>query len=413
MFFKVTPSEEVFSILDNFPRMDEEEIPIEDAYQRVISTDIIAPCDLPDFSRSTMDGFAVNSRDTFGATEGLPSLLEVVGEVPMGYAPKFELRDGQCAKIWTGGMLPKGADSVVMIEHTSMIDESTVEVYKSVAPLENVIQPGDDFEKGDMVMKKGTALMPQDVGTLASFGIEKVKVYKRPKVAVISTGDEIVPISYSPTPGKIRDINTYSLCAFAKKYNSEPIIMGICSDDETELKQKLKDALKRADAVFISGGSSVGKRDITIKVFESFENIDVLVHGISISPGKPTIIAKTSDGRGVFGLPGHTASALVVAEVFLSYFLLRISGQDPKPQRIHTKIKAELDRNVDSSGGRDDFIRVKITRTGDRFMASPVFGKSGLISTLVQGDGLVHIDRNTEGLYRGQTVEVILLRALI
>ncbi len=410
MFFKVTPIEEVLKILDGFPLLGSETVPLKDAYGRVLAQDFFATKELPEFFRSTMDGFAVNSRDTFGATGSIPSILEIVGEVPMGSMPQFELKTGECARIWTGGMLPSGADSVVMIEHSSMIDEKTIEVYRSVVPLENVIKPGDDFKKGEKVLEAGTVLMPQDIGALAAFGIAGVNVFKNPKIAIISTGDEIVPITEVPPPGKIRDVNSYSLCSFARKYNAEPILLGICRDEESEFRDKLLEARELGDSIWISGGSSVGMRDITIKVLESFKDVEILIHGISISPGKPTIIARTSDGRGIFGLPGHITSAMVVAEILLSYFLLRITGQSPDYDGIHHRIQAEITRNVDSSGGRDDYIRVKIIKEGDRLFAEPIFGKSGLISTLVQGDGLVRIERNREGLYKGEKVNVILLR---
>jgi molybdopterin molybdotransferase len=290
-----------------------------------------------------------------------------------------------------------------------VVDNTFIEIYKAISPFENVIQPGDDFKKGSTIVEKGKRLRPQDVGALASFGIDRVNVFKRPKVAIISTGDEIIPITEDPSPGKIRDINSYTLGAFCRKYNADPILMGICGDDEEFLQELVSKSLSISDTVWISGGSSIGKRDVTLKVLKSINDVNILVHGISISPGKPTIIARTKDHKAIFGLPGHTASAMVVAEIFLSYFLLRIGGVNPIPDRIHSRVQAELERNIESAGGRDDFIRVRLVPMDRGLVASPVFGKSGLLSTLVQGDGLIHIDRNTEGLYKGQQVEVILL----
>ena len=409
MFFKVKTSEEVLEILKGFDPVGVETIFIEDALNRVLSKEIIAKEDLPNFRRSTMDGYAVRTKDTFGASENLPALLELIGEVTMGQIPTDIVISGKAIRISTGGMIPDGADAVVMFEYCYSLDEKTIEVSRIVSPLENVIMPGDDFKKGAIIFKKGTILRPQDIGILAGLGIQNITAYKKPKVAIISTGDEVIPIDQRPKPGQVRDINSYTLSAFCSQAGAIPINLGLCKDNFSDLSEMVAGVMEISDTIWISGGSSVGVRDITLKVLESFDNTKLLVHGIAISPGKPTIIARIGN-KAVFGLPGHVASAMVVAEIFLNPFLSRLSGEAGAAQDNHSYRQAELERNTESASGRDDYIRVKLNKKDGRIFAEPIFGKSGLISTLVEADGLLKIDRNTEGLYKGQIVNVMLFR---
>jgi molybdopterin molybdotransferase len=406
-FFKVKRPEEVFKIIEQFGPSGEETIHLEDSLGRVLRQDIIAQEDLPHFFRSVVDGYAVRSKDTFGAGESLPALLEITGEVLMGEDSAAAIGAGQAVKISTGGMLPENADSVVMVEHCHLLDKKTLEVSRALSPLENIIQPGDDFKLGELVLKKGHALRPQDVGLMAGLGRTEVPVYTRPRVAVISTGDEIIPITEQPRSGQVRDINRYTLGAFCRRVGAEPMHMGHSSDNFEALRALVEKSLSRAETVWISGGSSVGTKDLTLKVLETLPDFELLVHGISISPGKPTIIGR-SGSKAVIGLPGHVASALIVAEVFLTPLISRISGQIDPSGGFQPIIRSELSRNIESASGREDYIRVKLVRAGDTLVAEPIFGKSGLISTLVEADGLVRIDMNTEGLYKGQAVEVML-----
>lgn len=407
MFFKVKTTEEVLELLNSFSPVGEESVHIEEALGSTLSRDITSPEDLPEFHRSSMDGYAVMAKDTFGATESMPVFLEISGEVAMGRIPDVKGYPGKAVRISTGGMLPEGTDGIVMLEYCHNLDEKTIEVSRAISPLENVIRPGDDFRKNKTVFKSGQILRPQDIGLLAGLGITRVDAYKRPRIAIISTGDEVVPVDEKPGPGQVRNINSYTLSAFCRQVGAIPITMGLCEDTFSHLKELLSESLAIADSVWISGGSSVGTRDLTLKVLESFDNMEILVHGISISPGKPTIIAKTGK-QAVFGLPGHVASAMVVAEVFLKSFIMRLRGCEERDTLKNNIINAELDRNIESKSGRDDFIRVRIENKDGRFIAVPVFGKSGLISTLVEAHGLLRINRNVEGLYRGEEVEVIL-----
>jgi len=406
-FFSLKTPDEVFHIIDGFPPVGEETIPLEDAFGRVLSVRLTAPEDLPDFFKSTMDGYAVQAKSTFGATESLPALLEIAGEISMGERGTMAVENGQAVRIPTGGMLPEGADGVVMVEYCSLLDERTVEVSRAISPLENTIGPGDDFKKGAVILPEGKRLRPQDLGVLAGLGFSQVPAFRKPKVAILSTGDEMVPISQNPGPGQVRDINRYTLGALCRNMDAHPIYMGICSDHFEPLRVMVETALSSADAVWISGGSSVGTRDFTLKVFETLPDFELLVHGISISPGKPTIIGR-SGAKPVIGLPGHPASALVVAEIFMTRLLRTLSGNMDARKGVHTVQKAILMRNIPSSGGREDYVRIRLEKSEERPRAIPIFGKSGLISTLVEADGLVRIDMNTEGLYEGDEIDVML-----
>lgn len=405
-FFKLRTPNEVFNIIDGFSPVGEETVSLEDAFDRVLNVDLTSPEDLPDFFKSTMDGYAVQSKSTFGATESLPALLEITGEVSMGEAENIAVESGQAVKIPTGGMLPAGADGVVMVEYCSLLDERTLEISRAISPLENTIQPGDDFKKGAVILPAGKHLRPQDLGVLAGLGFLEVPVFRKPKVAILSTGDEMVPVSQTPGPGEVRDINRYTLGALCRNMGAVPIYMGICSDHFEPLREMVEKALKAADTVWISGGSSVGTRDFTLKVFETLPDFELLVHGISISPGKPTIIGRTG-AKPVIGLPGHPASALVVAEVFMTRMLRTLSGNMDAHHGVHTVKQAILKRNIPSSGGREDYVRVRLEKDDENLTAIPIFGKSGLISTLVEADGLIRIDMNTEGLYEGDEVDVM------
>ncbi|NQU14996.1 MAG: molybdopterin molybdotransferase MoeA [Desulfobacteraceae bacterium] len=406
-FFKVKRPDEVFEIIHGFAPAGQETVSLEDALGRTLNQDLIASEDLPGFLRSTMDGYAVRAKDTFGASESLPALLRVSGEVLMGQSHGIEVEEGQAVKISTGGKLPAGADGVVMVEYCSLLDSETLEVSRAISPLENVIQPGDDFEQGSTVLKKGYRLRPQDLGVMAGLGVTEVSVFRKPRIAILSTGDEIVTIDTQPRPGEVRDINRYTLGAFCKRQGAAPLYLGLCPDEFQSMKRMVEKGVAQADTVWVSGGSSVGTRDLTLKVFETLPKFELLVHGISISPGKPTIIGR-SGPQPMIGLPGHVASAMVVAEVFLTRLISRLSGQRDVTDKFRNQMEAQLSQNVESAPGREDYVRVKLIEKGDRLMAEPVFGKSGLISTLVEADGLIRVDMNTEGMYEGQTVRVML-----
>jgi molybdopterin molybdotransferase len=352
-----------------------------------------------------MDGYAVKASSTFGATEENPAYLTVKGTIDMGKPAGFSIGSGEAAKISTGGMLPDGSDSVIMIEYTEIIDKTTIEIYRSVAPGRHVLATGEDIKKGDNILSCGQRLRPQEIGLLAALGKDSVKVYKKPVIGIISTGDEIVPINNIPDKCRIRDINTYTLSSQVQKTGGIPVTYGIVGDDFDALLEKCSIAIAHSDMVLISGGSSVGTRDLTVEVLSSLPGSDIMVHGISISPGKPTILAKTS-GKAIWGLPGHVVSAMIVFEIVIRPFIEKISGLSLKYKK-ELRIPALLSRNISSAQGRIDYMRVRLIEKNGIKWAEPVLGKSGLISNLTKADGLIEIGINTEGLDKGSKVWVI------
>ncbi|MDY0374465.1 MAG: molybdopterin molybdotransferase MoeA [Desulfobacterium sp.] len=404
-FFKVRTLKQVMALVDTFDPVEQETVSIDEAVFRVLGQTIAADQDLPGFRRSTMDGYAVRAESTFGASESNPAWLTLAQTIPMGKVPDFALLPGEAARISTGGMLPEGGNGVVMIEHTDQVDDTAIEVYKSVAPMTNVIDRNEDFKKNETVLPQGTRMRPQETGLAAAFGLDRVRVFKRPVVGIISTGDEVIPVTEAPAPGEIRDINTYTLAGLVRGGGGIPICYGIVKDDEDALFTVCKQAVESCDMVLISGGSSVGVRDFTVDTLTKLADTSLLVHGISISPGKPTILAR-SGKKPVWGLPGHVVSAMVIFQVVVLPFLNRLQGLS-NPRGAGITIPARLSRNIASAQGRTDFIRVCL-KTDDRgIVAEPVLGKSGLIRTMVLADGLLEIDENLEGLERGEIVQII------
>ncbi|MBA3029808.1 MAG: molybdopterin molybdotransferase MoeA [Desulfobacteraceae bacterium] len=406
-FFKVQSLALVKAHIPAFGIMDIETVSLTESLERVLALDILSDVDIPDFMRATMDGYAVSAQSTFGASEGNAAYLSIQGSVAMGEIPSFAIGPGEAAKISTGGMLPRGANAVVMVEHTEALDPLTLEVYKSVAPGQHMVDVGEDFKKGEPVLFKGKRIRPQEAGFLAAMGKEAVKVYKKPRVGILSTGDEIVPVSQTPGLGKIRDINSHTLASLVSQCGGTPVMYGITGDNPEDLYFQCKKALEETDMVLISGGSSVGARDFTLSTIHSLPDASVLVHGISISPGKPTILARIQN-KPFWGLPGHVVSAMVVFSMVVKPFLQHISGlSETEDQRL--PFPAVLSRNIASAQGRTDFIRVKLARKNGTLFAEPVLGKSGLINTMIKADGLIEIGENMEGLDQGTPVDVILM----
>lgn len=403
-FFKVTDLDKVLDCRWDFKPVGTENIPLMAANGRVLAEDVFSDVDLPDFTRATMDGFAVKASSTYGASEGTPAYLSVKGAIAMGETPPFAIGPGEAARISTGGMLPAGADSVVMIEHVNPLDDRTIEVYRSVAPGQHVVQIAEDFQKNEKILTRGCRLRPQEVGLLAAFGHESIPVFTKPQVAIISTGDEIIPAAQKPRMGQIRDINTYTLSGQVLGAGAVPVSFGIVHDNADDLKRACSRALDQTDMVLISGGSSVGTRDYSVDILSNLPDSRILVHGISISPGKPTILAK-SGTKALWGLPGHVVSAMVVFAIVVEPFIEHVGGV-ADTGRLHPRLVARLSRNVSSAQGRVDFIRVKLSYKDGILWANPLLGKSGLINTMVKADGLIQIGINTEGLDSGAAVEV-------
>jgi molybdopterin molybdotransferase len=406
-FFKVVSSEKVFEALSSFPRLGTEWVKLEQALHRVTAQELISPEDLPPRARATMDGYAVKASDTFGASASIPAVLQVIGRVVMGALCGFPVAAGQAAEIPTGGFLPEGADAVVMVEYSSKLDDGTVEIIRPVTPGENVLNRSEDVAKGKPVIPRGKRLRPHDVGMLAGLGILKASVGKKPTVAVISTGDEIVPVSGSPLPGQIRDINGHSLRALVESAGARVLTCEIVRDEPALLTAALKRALSQTDVVVVSGGSSVGQCDHVVAIVSGFSGSEILAHGVAINPGKPTLLARVG-GKPVFGLPGHPVSALVVAQVFLAPFLRYLEGEALDREPAGRQKQAILASSVHSAQGREEYVRVTLERRGNGWLARPVFGKSGMVSSLVRADGFFMIPVHAEGIAGGETVTVYL-----
>ncbi|MCE5285944.1 MAG: molybdopterin molybdotransferase MoeA [Pelosinus sp.] len=383
----------------------EEKVQLIDAAGRIAAQDLFAGENLPPFDRSTVDGFAVNSRDTFGAGEAVPVLLSIVGQVAMGEPSLQELLPGQAVAIPTGGMLPSGADAVVMLEYTEQMDTDTLLISRVAAPFENVVKKGEDVSSADVLVKHGQTIQAQQVGILAACGYSTVPVYKQLKTAIISTGDELVAVSETPKMGQIRDINSYSLGAMLKETGCIVTCMGIVKDNYEEFVRAVSWAAKNSHLVIISGGSSVGARDYTVKAIDALGG--VLFHGIAVKPGKPTIYGM-AHGIPVFGLPGHPVAAMMVLEQLVKPAANFLMGKETRQQGV--TVWARLLRNIPSAPGRDDFVTVHVKIEENSYVAEPIFGKSGLIHTIAEADGVIHIPAEKGGLYTGDLIEVALLK---
>ena len=383
-----------------------EKVFLEDALGRIVAEDVVAKESLPPFSRSVVDGFALRSADTFGASETAPSLFLVVNEVVMGKETEMELLPGQAAMIPTGGMLPQGADAVVMLEYTERPGSHTLLVSKMVPPGENVVVRGEDICAGKMIVEQGQKLEPQHIGVLAACGCNRVLVRKKVAVAVISTGDELVDIDRQPEIAQLRDINSYALGAMLSEAGCEIKRMGIVKDSYGDFYETLFQAVSISQLVVISGGSSVGARDYTVKAIDALGTPGILFHGIAVKPGKPTIFGMIGTVP-VFGLPGHPVAAMTVCQLLVKLAVRKLLGQ--KQLTGFFNFSACLTRNVASAPGRDDYVNVKLERQQEKYFATPIFGKSGLISILAQADGIMHIPADKSGLYAGDWVDVLLI----
>ncbi|HEX6386087.1 MAG TPA: gephyrin-like molybdotransferase Glp, partial [Anaerolineae bacterium] len=398
-----------------------ETLATEAALGRVTASAIQAPHALPTFRRSTMDGYAVRAADTFGASESLPAFLQVVGEVPMGKTAGVTVDAGQAAIVHTGGMIPETADAVVQIEHTQVISNQLsvnseqwvvdsgqslpfeIEVLRAVAVGQNVLQVGEDVGEGDEILPHGHLLRPQDLGGLLALGITKVAVARRPRVVILATGDEVVDPEQAIAPGQIRDINSYTVAGLVRQAGGVPALGGIIRDNFESLQTAAAKALADADMLVMSAGSSVSVRDMTVQVIDSLGQPGVLLHGVATRPGKPTIVGAV-DGKPVLGLPGNPVSAMIQFDMFGTPAIYRLQGLQEMPRR--GLVWARLSQNIASESGREDYVPARLEDTAEGLLATPVFGKSNLIYTLVNADGLIKVPLNKGGLLVGEWVEV-------
>ena len=398
LFLQVVPvSKAIGEIRSLGSRCGQEQVTLGDALHRILAEDVLADVDIPGFTRSVVDGYAVRAADTTGSSDSVPSMLPLRDRVAMGSSAEKILQPAECIYVPTGGVLPAGADAVVMIENTEQIGDEIL-VKKPVADGENVIFFNEDFSKGEPVVRSGKRLSPQDIGVLAAAGCSDVPVVRMPKIGVLSTGNELVPVTVRPLPGQVRDVNSSVIAATVLDWGCLPVFYGIVPDTREALTSMISRATAECDVILISGGSSKDDRDMVSAVIAELGS--VLVHGIAIAPGKPTIIGRCG-GKPVIGLPGHPASAFIVLIAIVRHLIVTMTGETGTSLRT---LQAVLGQNVASSKGREDYVRVAV-KDG---IATPLFGKSGLLNTLVRSTGVVRVSAEREGLETGTTVEVIL-----
>jgi len=395
-------------LLNHFtPKRAVEKVPIHLAAGRVLARDVYAITDVPPFDRATMDGYAVRAEDTFTAEEDSPVILKVVGVIEAGKKPEIEIDRGEAAEIATGAMMPKGANAVVMVEYTRRRGDR-IEVLKPVSPGENVMYAGSDVMAGELLVREGSRLTHREIGVMAACGIGEVEVYRKPRVAIISTGNELIRPGEKLMEGKIYDVNSYSLAAAVEENGGEAILMGIARDDEAEMRRMIDKALREADIVLTSGSTSAGAGDVMYRILDEFEP-GVLVHGIAIKPGKPAIIA-VSDSKPVFGLPGYPTSAMTVFEVMVAPIIREMAGLAEDEM---VKLRANLAMKVFSAEGRREYLPVNVVEGAEGYSAYPVSGSySGAVTAFAFTDGFVEIPENVVMLEEGDEVEVRLFSHL-
>lgn len=411
-FFNVLPPDAARDLLYQHITtiVESETVSTEGAVGRVTAVAISSPQALPSFRRSTMDGYAVRAADTFGASEGLPAMLAVVAEVEMGKPATVDLDAYEAVVVHTGGMIPETADAVIQIEHTQKIGAGSdqqppfeIEAFKAVAVGQNVLQVGEDVELGEVVLPAGHYVRPQDIGGLLALGITTIDVVRQPRVGIVATGDELVHPSVTPNYGQIRDINSFTVAAQTRLAGGIPTMAGIVSDVFEKMQGVASNTLAGNDMLVLSAGSSVSVRDMTVQVIDSLGKPGVLLHGVATRPGKPTIIGAV-EGKPVIGLPGNPVSAMIQFSMFAVPTIYYLQGLPSLPRR--GIVWARTSANIASETGREDYVPARLEERPEGLFARPVFGKSNLIYTLVNADGLIKVPLNKGGLAAGELVEV-------
>jgi molybdenum cofactor synthesis domain-containing protein len=406
-FYRLTPvGEALEKLLSGIRVMGEEEVLLEEALGRVLARDVVAERDNPPFDRAAMDGFAVRGENTFGAGQANPIYFRIIGEVLTGQSFNGEVSDFEAVRITTGAPLPRGADAVVMLEHVNELG-GEIEVIKAVPPGKNVSLRGEDYKKGEVLLKRGRVLNPQEIAILASLGMRRVKVFRKPRVGIISTGDEIKEPGEELKEGQVYDTNSFALAALCRATGAEASRLGVVKDEYEAMKHAVEAGLGY-DVLLISGATSVGKRDVVPEIVRELG--EVVVHGVAMRPGEPTGFGYVGDTL-VFMLPGYPVASIVAFETFVRPALQVMQGLSPAIP--YPAIKARLRRKIPSELGRRDFVRVKVEHTPRGYEAEPVrTSGSGIVSSLVRADGFVIVPENTEGIEKGEIVEVRLFRGL-
>lgn len=380
-----------------------EYIDLECSLNRVLGESVYSTINVPEFNRSTVDGYAIKVEDSHGANQSIPSIINILGEVMIGEKIDSSIRSGETFYVPTGGMIPEGSDGVIMVENVEKMDSNTLLIYKPISQGENINYKGDDIKKGELVLEKGRRITTGVVGILAALGISKVCVYCKPKFYIISTGDEIISIEEELTLGKVRDINSYTLSSLVHGIGGTIVGKRIVKDNYELLQDEVRKAIDISDIVLLSGGSSVGTRDYTGKVINSFDGEGVLLHGLAIKPGKPTIVGE-ANGKLICGLPGHPVSSIIVFKALLEYYIRKKMGTI----EITPRIKAIMDYNFPSDPGKETYQMIRLRQERGVFYGTPIFGKSGMISLLSESQGYIIIGSHEEGVYKGEEREVYL-----
>jgi len=409
-----TKVDDALKIFFSKVRLDQPEakdLGIDEGLGEILAEDVYAKCDVPSFNRSAMDGYAVRSTDTVGSSANNPVILRVVGVSETGYFPTAVAGRSNAVRISTGAPLPDGADAVIMLEYTRDLGRDRIEVYRPVTPYENVSRVGEDVKKGEKVLGKGTVLQPQDIGILAAVGRRTVKVLRRVEIAVLSTGDELVELGGDVEPGRITDVNRHALLASVREVGCRPYDLGIARDDVDEIGLKIVNGLKNADVVLVTGGISVGSKDLVSEAVNSLGKPGMIVRGISMRPGMPTSLAAIGD-KPVILLPGSPVAAIISFNVFVKPILAAMLGVHLGLVKGQV-VKAKMARKVASATGSRTFLRVIVGKVGDEYIAEPVrTSGSSIISSMVKANGIVVIPESKEGLEEGEEVDVELLRTL-
>ena len=408
-FFDTRTRQEVLDIIADFHPVETETVLSAKASGRVLSTDVTSPCDVPHFNRAMMDGYAVRAEDLSRASAETPATLTVTGRVEMGQPAGCAMKSATAVEVGTGAALPDGADAVVMLEYTEQLKENVIMVSRPVARYENIMRVGWDFAKGETLFRAGKRMAAKDIAALLTAGVTEVEVFKKPVATLISTGNELVAYDREPAVGQIRESNIAVLAALLEQDGGVPVTAGIVRDDLDKLKDAVERGVSSSDMVLISGGSSVGARDVTLAALESFEKSRILVHGVSVRPGKPTIVARIN-GKPVIGVPGHPVSSVISYGVVVKPVLDQLAGcrREMVVGRSGSVVRATLSERVPALTGRDEYIRVKLERGVHGLLAVPLGRSSGAVSTLSKADGWILVDMNSEGIEAGEDVEVTL-----
>lgn len=410
-FLDLISADEAYALIGEFAALGTERVSTRTSLGRVIAVNVNAADNIPHFERSNMDGFAVRAADTCTASETESVRLEITGHVEMGEPARCQVGPGGAVRVSTGAMMPAGGDAVVIVEKTEETGDNGITITEAAVGGQNVVTIGEDMKAGDLVFRAGRRIKGSDVGVLTGVGLSTVEVHRIPRVGIMATGDEIVEPEDELGPGQVRNVNQYLLSALATRLGAIVNDYGVVGDDRDRLSQTLSRATAENDAVFVSGGSSKGTKDLTLSAIESLDAAEIVFHGIAIAPGKPTILARVRD-TAIMGLPGNPAAAAVVFSLFGSALLGVLGGESlTKLLMTRPRVRARLARSVHSNLGREDYLRARLEAADDGGLpwVHVVPGKSVAISTLAHADGLLRIPLQTEGLDEGAEVDVILL----